>query len=176
MFGVKNRQPTPEEKKLIQDYKRMIFEGFASALERNVPKHIAGLLVDEEFGADILREAKKNGLTFAMPVEKSGQEEFDFEYGANYPRHIEEFDPSFVKVLVRFNPAADTIMNQRQLKRLKELIDYLKQKQRLFLFELIVPPTPKQLADFGGSKETYDQALRPELMVESMKLIQDAGI
>lgn len=176
MFGIKNRQPTPEEKRLIQDYKRMIFEGFASALERNVPKRIAGLLVDEEFGADILREAKKNGLTFAMPVEKSGQEEFDFEYGANYPRHIEEFDPSFVKVLVRFNPAANEIMNQRQLKRLKELSDYLKQKQRLFLFELIVPPTPKQLADFGGSKETYDQALRPELMVESMKLIQDTGI
>ena len=161
MFDIKNRQPTPDEKKLIQDYKRMIFEGFTSALERNVPKHIAGLLVDEEFGADILREAKKTGLTFAMPVEKSGQEEFDFEYGTNYPRHIEDFDPSFVKVLVRFNPAADAIINQRQLKRLKELSDYLKQKQRLFLFELIVPPTPKQLADFGGSKRDIRSSIKP---------------
>ncbi len=176
MFDIKNRQPTADEKRLIQDYKRMIFEGFTLALESHVPKNIAGLLVDEEYGADILREAKRKGLTFAMPVEKSGQEEFDFDYGVNYARHIEEFNPTFVKVLVRFNPAGDATMNQRQLRRLKELSDYLKQKKKPFLFELIVPPTPKQLAELGGSKEAYDQTLRPELMVESMKLIQNAGV
>jgi myo-inositol catabolism protein IolC len=176
MFEIKNRQPTSGEKKQIEEYKKIIFEGFKLSLKMNVPKKIAGLLVDEEFGSDVLREAKKNGLTFAMPVEKSGQEEFDFDYGENFAKHIEEFDPSFVKVLVRYNPENDVTLNKRQLQRLKTLSDYLAQKKRAFLFELIVPSLPAQLAKLGGSKEKYDQDLRPKLMVESIKEIQAAGV
>jgi myo-inositol catabolism protein IolC len=176
LFGIKNRKPTNAEKKEIEEYKRTIFLGFRQAVEKSVPREIAGLLVDEEFGADILREAKKNGFTFAMPVEKSGQDEFDFEYGNDYAKHIEEFDPTFVKVLVRYNPAGDKVGNQRQLQRLKTLSDYLNRKSKPFLFELIVPATAQQLADAKGSKETYDQAIRPKLMVESLKEIQDAGV
>jgi 5-dehydro-2-deoxygluconokinase len=176
LFGIKNRQPTAEEKKQIEDYKRMIFEGFTQALQKKVPKEIAGLLVDEEYGASILREAKKRGLTFAMPVEKSGQDEFDFEYGDDFSKHIVEFDPVLVKVLVRFNPASDKTMNQRQLQRLKKLSDYLHQNNKPFLFELIVPATAEQLAASNGSKETYDRMVRPKLMVESMKAIQGFGV
>ena len=176
MFEIKNRQPTSEEKKQIEDYKKIIFEGFKLSIKKNVPKEIAGLLVDEEFGGAVLREAKKEGLTFAMPVEKSGQEEFDFEYGENYGKHIEEFDPSFVKVLVRYNPESDATLNKRQLQRLKKLSDYLAQKKKPFLFELIVPALPSQLSKLGGSKETYDKELRPKLMVESLKEIQAAGV
>jgi myo-inositol catabolism protein IolC len=176
LFGIKDRLPTPEEKKQIEDYKKMIFEGFTLAVKKRVPKEIAGLLVDEEFGANTLREAKKNGLTFAMPVEKSGQEEFDFEYGENYTKHIEDFDPTFVKVLVRYNPASDATLNQRQLQRLKKLSDYLHKTNKPFLFELIVPATPQQLTELNGSKEAYDKEMRPKLMVESMKEIQAAGV
>jgi 5-dehydro-2-deoxygluconokinase len=176
MFGIKNRQPTAEEKKQIEDYKKIIFEGFKLSLKTKVPKEIAGLLVDEEFGSSVLREAKKDGLTFAMPVEKSGQDEFDFDYGENFAMHIEEFDPSYVKVLVRYNPESDSTLNKRQLQRLKKLSDYLAQKKRAFLFELIVPAIPAQLEKLGGSKEKYDQELRPKLMVESLKEIQDAGV
>jgi len=176
MFEIKNRQPTPEEKRQITDYKKMIFEGFKIALKKGVPREIAGLLVDEEFGTDVLREAKKNGLTFAMPVEKSGQEEFDFEYGEKYPKHIKEFDPTLVKVLVRYNPKGDTIMNKRQLQRLKNLSDYLQSIKKPFLFELLVPPTPKQLSESGESKETYDREMRPKLMVEALRQIQDGRI
>jgi myo-inositol catabolism protein IolC len=176
MFGIKSRQPTPEEKKQIGDYKKMVFEGFKLAVKTNVPKKIAGLLVDEEFGSSVLRDAKKEGLTFAMPVEKSGQDEFDFDYGENFTKHIEDFDPSFVKVLVRYNPEGDAVMNKRQLERLKKLSDYLQKAKRAFLFELIVPATAAQLAKLGGSKEKYDQELRPQLMVGSIKAIQDAGV
>ncbi len=176
MFGIKGRQPTPEEKRQIEDYKKIIFEGFRLATKKKVPKDIAGLLVDEEFGTDVLREAKKDDLMFAMPVEKSGQEEFDFDYGEDFAKHIEEFDPTFVKVLVRYNPEGDVEMNKRQLGRLKILSDYLTQKNRPFLFELIVPSTTAQLAKLGGSKEKYDQELRPKLMVDSIKEIQAAGV
>ncbi len=176
MFGIKGRQPTPEEKRQIEDYKKIIFEGFRLATKKKVPKDIAGLLVDEEFGTGVLCEAKKDGLMFAMPVEKSGQDEFDFDYGDNFAKHIEEFDPTFVKVLVRYNPEGDAGMNKRQLLRLKKLSDYLAQKKRPFLFELIVPSTTEQLAKLGGSKQKYDQELRPKLMVESIKEIQAAGV
>ena len=176
MFEIKNRQPTAEEKKQIEDYKKIVFEGFKLSLKKNVPKEIAGLLVDEEFGSSVLREAKKEGLTFAMPVEKSGQEEFDFDYGENFAKHIEEFDPTYVKVLVRYNPQSDEALNKRQLKRLKKLSDYLTKSKRAFLFELIVPSLPAQLTKLGGSKEKYDQELRPKLMVESIKEIQEAGV
>jgi myo-inositol catabolism protein IolC len=176
MFEIKNRQPTAEEKKRIEDYKKIIFEGFKLSFKKNVPKEIAGLLVDEEFGSGVLREAKKEGLTFAMPVEKSGQEEFDFDYGENFAKHIEEFDPSFVKVLVRYNPESDATLNSRQLKRLKKLSDYLAKTKRPFLFELIVPATPAQLSKLGGSKVKYDQELRPKLMVTTIKEIQEEGV
>jgi hypothetical protein len=47
------------------------------------------------------------GVPLAMPVEKSGQDEFDFEFGSDFGRHIEAFDPTFAKVLVRYNPEGD---------------------------------------------------------------------
>jgi myo-inositol catabolism protein IolC len=176
LFGIKNRQPTSEEQKQIEEYKKIIFTGFRSALDIGVPKGIAGLLVDEAFGSEILQEANKSGFTFAMPVEKSGQDEFDFEYGDKYTEHIRQFNPTFVKVLVRYNPDSDQAVNKLQLLRLKKLSDYLLQINKPFLFELIVPSTAKQLTEAGGAKEKYDQAIRPKLMVKSLAEIQAAGI
>jgi myo-inositol catabolism protein IolC len=57
------------------------------------------------------------GLKLAIPVEKSGQNEFDFEYGDDFGAHIENFDPDYAKVLVRFNPEDDGAVNERQLER-----------------------------------------------------------
>ena len=51
------------------------------AVEQGAEAGATGVLVDEQFGGDIPAEAKEAGLVLAMPVEKSGQEEFDFQYG-----------------------------------------------------------------------------------------------
>lgn len=176
LFGIKGRPPTADEKKQISEAKQIIFEGFKAATKKKVPKDIAGLLVDEEFGSAILKEAKKEGFNFAMPAEKSGQDEFDFEYGNQYAKHIEEYNPTYLKVLVRYNPESYAALNKRQLERLKVLSDYLAKTKRPFLFELIVAATPAQLASVGGSKEKYDLELRPKLMCEAIKQIQDAGV
>jgi myo-inositol catabolism protein IolC len=176
LFGIKGRTPTAEEKQQIEEAKRIIFDGFKLALKKKVPKDIAGLLVDEEFGSSVLKEAKKEGFNFAMPAEKSGQDEFDFEYGDQFPKHIESFNPTFLKVLVRYNPESEVVLNKRQLERLKKLSDYLAKTKRPFLFELIVPATPAQLAKVGGIKAAYDTELRPHLMCESLKQIQDGGV
>ena len=68
-----------------------------------------------------------------------GQEEFDFEYGDDFPAHIEKFNPDFSKVLVRYNPDADATLNKEQAGRLKRLGDWLHETDRKFLFELLVP-------------------------------------
>jgi myo-inositol catabolism protein IolC len=175
MFGIEG-DPTPEQTDTISDGKRLIFEGMLKAVERGAEAGATGVLVDEQFGSDIPRRGKEAGLTLAMPVEKSGQDEFDFEYGAQFPDHILSFDPAFSKVLVRYNPDGDAELNQRQLSRLKELSDWLHANDRKFLFELLVPAEPPQLEAVGGDTERYDAELRPELMRRAIEHIQDFGI
>ncbi|MGH2698852.1 MAG: 2-deoxy-5-keto-D-gluconate 6-phosphate aldolase domain-containing protein [Actinomycetota bacterium] len=175
MFGIKG-DPTAEETETISDAKSVIAEGFHRAVDKGAPKEAAGLLVDEQFGADIARNAKKEGLLFAMPVEKSGQDEFDFQYGDDFGKHIEEFDPSFVKVLVRYNPDGDAAMNERQAGRLKRLCDWLHDNDRTFLFELLVPAEDAQLESVGGDADRYDKELRADLMVRTIEELHAAGI
>jgi myo-inositol catabolism protein IolC len=168
--------PTPEETARIADAKRVIFDGLNLAVLEGAPIANAGLLVDEQFGAEVARTAKASGYTLAMPVEKSGQSEFDFEYGVDFGQHIEAFDPAYAKVLVRYNPDGDSAMNLRQLTRLAELSSWLREHGRRLLFELLVPAEPAQLAKVGGDCELYDLELRPELTVRAIAEAQAAGV
>src|SRR6202035_1007491 len=139
MFGWKGTL-TPEQTAEVAATKQVIYDGFKAALAAGVQKEKAGILVDEQFGAAILRDAAKHGYCTACPAEKSGQDEFDFEYGEEFAKHIEMFNPTFCKVLVRFNPEGDKTLNQRQATRLKRLSDYLHGKGKsMFMFELLVP-------------------------------------
>jgi myo-inositol catabolism protein IolC len=175
MFGIEG-EPTSEQIETISDAKRLIFEGMLEAVNRGAEAGATGVLVDEQFGSDIPQRARERGLKLSMPVEKSGQDEFDFDYGDEFAAHIEEFDPDFSKVLVRLNPDADPEMNQRQLERLKRLADWLHENDRKFLFELLVPATEGQLASVEGDTDRYDAELRPALMREAIQQIQSAGI
>jgi 5-dehydro-2-deoxygluconokinase len=176
MFGWSGSLSAEQTAK-IAAMKQVIYDGLKEALAGGVPPAKAGILVDEQFGADILRDAAKRGYITACPAEKSGQDEFDFEYGDDFGRHIKAFQPTFCKVLVRYNPEGDSAMNRRQSERLKRLSDYLRaDKSSRFMFELLVPAAPSQLERFGGNKKDYDRELRPELMVQSIRELQDAGI
>jgi myo-inositol catabolism protein IolC len=176
MFGIEG-DPTPEQTEKIADAKHLIFEGMLKAVDRGAEAGATGVLVDEQFGSDIPERAPERGLKLAMPVEKSGQNEFDFEYGADFGAHIEKYELDFSKVLVRYNPDdPDTEMNQRQLGRLKELSDWLHERDRKFLFELLVPATDEQLKSVDGHSDRYDAELRPELMRRAIEDCQEAGI
>jgi myo-inositol catabolism protein IolC len=175
MFGIEG-DPTPDETETITDAKRLVFEGMEKAVERGVDASAAGVLIDEQFGGDVPRLAREHGLSLAMPVEKSGLDEFDFQYGSDFGKHILEFDPQFSKVLVRLNPDGDPEMNERQLGRLKELADWLHDNDRKFLFELLVPAEKAQLESVGGDTDRYDAELRPELMRRAIEQIQDFGV
>jgi myo-inositol catabolism protein IolC len=176
MFGIEG-DPTPEETAKIVDAKHLIYEGMEVAVTRGLDASATGVLVDEQFGGDIPEEARREGLKLSMPVEKSGQNEFDFQYGADFGAHILTFDPDFSKVLVRYNSDdPDVDMNRQQLGRLKELADWLHDNGRKFLFELLVPATEAQLASVGGDTDRYDAELRPELMRRAIQDCQNFGV
>jgi 5-dehydro-2-deoxygluconokinase len=137
--------------------KQVIYDISKAALARGVPKDMAGILVDEQFSAVILRDAAAQGFITACPAEKSGQEEFDFQYGEDFAQHIEgitacpaeksgqeEFDfqygedfaqhiegfrPTLCKVLVCYNPKGDRALNKRQRDRLTKIVRLSARKQ-----------------------------------------------
>jgi len=177
MFGWKG-ELSPQQTAEIAAAKRVIYDAFQAAVHAGVPKEKAGILVDEEFGAAILRDAVAEGYTTAYPAEKSGQDEFDFEYGDDFGKHIEAFHPTFCKVLVRYNPEGDQSLNRRQSARLKRLSNYLhsNESRSRFMFELLVPAEKAQLDRLKGAKKAYDLALRPQLMVQAIQQLQDGEV
>jgi len=175
MFGWKGTL-SPEQTAEIATAKQVIYDGLKAAMASGVPQERAGILVDEQFGAAILQDAVKNGYITAVSAEKSGQDEFDFEYGEDFAQHIEAFHPTFCKVLVRYNPAGDKSTNTRQAERLQRLSDYLHRTNRKYMFELLVPATSDQLQQVGGDRKRYDLERRPALMVSAIKDLQEKGV
>jgi 5-dehydro-2-deoxygluconokinase len=175
MFGWQEPLST-EQTAEIAAAKQVIYDGFKAVVADGVPRDRAGILVDEQFGAAILRDARKQGFLTACPAEKSGQDEFEFEYGPDFARHIEQSNSTFCKVLVRYNPGAYKECKRRQAARLRQLSDYLHISGRLYMFELLVPPQPAQLQRLGNDKKAYDLQLRPTLMVQAIHELQDSGV
>jgi myo-inositol catabolism protein IolC len=167
---------TADQHQAVAASKQLIYDGFRQTLGNEVPIRCAAILVDEEFGADILHDAITHGYVTALATEKSGSNEFEFEYGAAFAQHIEAFGPTFAKVLVRYNPENDTALNRRQTVRLKQLSDYCRAADQLFMFELLVPATKAQMDRVQADKLAYDLRIRPGLMLQAIRMLQDAGV
>jgi myo-inositol catabolism protein IolC len=174
-FGIQG-EPDAEQTAIIADAKHLIFEGMLQAVGAGADPSVTGVLVDEQFGSTVPAETHEKGLKLAMPAERSGQNMFDFQYGDDFGEHILAFNPDFTKVLVRYNPEGDLAENRVQLVKLKRLSDWLKQHERKFLFEMLVPAEDAQLQAVGGDTNRYDAELRPELMRRAIAEIQDTGI
>lgn len=176
MFGFSDKDLTSEQVAILEDYKHLVYEGFLSALKMGVAKESVAILVDEQFGAKIQQEAKVLGVRRILPVEKSGQDEFDFEYGQDFGLHIERFRPDYVKVLVRYNSDSDKELNNRQMAKLKIINDFCHQNNYQFLFELLAIPTSEQLTSCFGSLEEYEKTLQGKVMQASIKELHAGGI
>ncbi len=174
-FGI-DGEPDSEQTAIIADAKHLIFEGMLQAVAAGADPAVTGVLVDEQFGSTVPAEAHERGLKLAMPAERSGQPTFDFQYGDDFGKHIEKFNPDYTKVLVRYNPDGNAAANSEQLAKLLRLSDWLAHNDRKFLFELLVPAEDAQLQSVGGDTDRYDAELRPELMRRAIADIQDAGI
>lgn len=172
-FDIYNLQNDQIQK--VKDAKKIVYEGFEKALA-TIPKDTAAILVDEQFGSEILHDAKGKGYITIVTTEKSGQNIFDFEYGEQFGEHIREFQPTFVKALLRYNVDADGDTNAIQRQRIKTLSDFCTEHAYKFLMEPLVPPTDEQLARVMNDKNRYDSEIRPSLTVQMVKEFQESGI
>ena len=64
---------------------------------------------------------REAGVHHRLPRGEERARRIRFEYGPDFARHIEEFNPTFCKVLVRYNPDGDDGLNRHQADRLKQL-------------------------------------------------------
>ena len=167
---------TADQREAVTDSKEVIYDGFREAVGRAVPAASAGIVVDEEFGADILRDASSDGYVTVLSIERSGSAEFEFEYGAEFASHIAAFEPTFAKALVRYNPEGDAALNERQIARLKQLSDHCRAVGQRLMVELLVPPTTAQRNRADAFETTYDLLMRPALVLQAMRTLQDAGV
>src|SRR5258708_8017337 len=67
-------------------------------------------------------------------------------------------------------------MNERKTARLLRLAEWLDEHPRKFLVELLVRAERAQLERVGGSEGRYDVELRPQLMMETILQLQNAGV
>jgi len=176
LLGAAGEDLTPQQLEKAKEIKAMIYAGFEKAIAAGVPKAKAGMLLDEEMGEAALMDAKAKGYLVTCPAEKSGQDEFDFEYGPTWKEHIQKIDPTFCKVLVRYNPENDAEANKRQATKLKELGIFLKSIDKGYLIEPLVPATKTQMEEVGDDQAKYDLEIRPKLMVRMIQQLQNFGI
>ncbi len=176
LLGIRGRQADSGEVEKLTAYKRVIYDGFLEALDQNVPAETAAILVDQKYGEELLADANNRGITTCTSVEKSGQAEFDFEFGKDFGRRLKDASPTFAKALVRYNPDGDSQMNETQRLRLNVLSDHAHSAGYKFMFELLVSPTEGQLESVGTDPSAYDLNVRPQLTVRAIQELQDAGV
>lgn len=155
--------------------KLLVYEGLLAS-RPSLGDGVPGVLVDEDLGAEVQEHAHDDGVTLAIPVEKSGEKVFQLEYGDATEAHVGHIAPDYVKVLVRMNPADDPDTTRLQLTRLGELSSWLHSISLPFLYELLVPATDDQLASVGGDSDAYDREVRPGLVVDVIRANQSAGV
>ena len=173
-FGVE-AEPTPTEAADARLLKRITWGGLRTAISGGLPVERAGALVDPTYGRDVIEEARDLGVRFAIPVEESGRDEFAFEV-RDWRERLDALDPAWAKVLVRYHPGRDAAMNARQRDALREVSARCSETGRGFMVELLIPPTPDDLAAVAGDRSRYDREIRPAHVVDAMRELQAAGV
>lgn len=189
MFGIENRKPTSYEARQIIEIKKIIYEAFKKTVSSDVSKEEAAILVDEQYGNEILQDARNNGFITCLTTEKSGQKEFTFEFGKDFGKHIGKYKPTFAKALIRYNPKDEEQSKIKQQKNLKILSDFCHKNNYKFLLEVLIPPrsntseeSPSQhlrgdrRAPRRLTLKRYDKEIRPKLAVNVIEELQNAGI
>jgi myo-inositol catabolism protein IolC len=133
------------------------------------------VLVDEHLGSAVARRAKQDGFVLAMPIEKSGTQLFELEYGEEFAAHVEKCDPDFIKVLIRYNPADDDSTRVTQIERLARISQWAQEVDRQWLVELLIPPTVQQLAQYEDQYH-FDGRARPTLTAEALTAMREGGV
>ena len=152
-FGITG-EPTAADHHHARVAKALIFDGIVQAIEIGIPSGQPAVLVDEEYGADVIARARSPGIPTGVPVEASGNALLQFEHGDDgFGAVLERVDPTYAKVLVRYNPDDDPNDNRLQRVRLAMLQRWVQDHGRQWMLELLVPATPEQMNRCGGDAE-----------------------
>lgn len=175
LFSVKGDQPTSDQVAAMEGAKALIYRGLVRTSAR-VPVGHAGVLVDERYGQAVIDASRRAAITLAIPIEHSGREWFELEWGDRWREHVRRVRPDYAKVLVRDNPDYDANDRRAQLSRLRAVSDALHQEGMPLLYELLVPATSEQLSSAGGDAYAYDRDVRPALVTQVIADNQSAGV
>lgn len=129
--------PKPSIQKQIIALKKVIFDGFLKALPKVAAHGDCGILVDEEFGSDILDRAKKMGLIHAVSTETSGGSTFDFVHKKGFGRALLKQDPTYAKALVNYT-IGDTELNEEKMAKLHTLSEFCDEEGIPLMLEPLV--------------------------------------
>jgi myo-inositol catabolism protein IolC len=170
--------PTDAQAARIRADKKLVYEALVAAASSRLPDAAqAGILVDEEYGAEVAELAAASGglINLSMPIEASGKDWFEFAYGDKWQQHAESFGADHAKVLIRDNPAFAAADRLAQAQHLAEVSTWAAARRKQLIIELLVPATDDDLASVDGDKARYDDELRPKLTLETITYLQDNG-
>ncbi|MBD3366340.1 DUF2090 domain-containing protein [candidate division WWE3 bacterium] len=159
-------EPDEKQTQQIKDLKQLIFQAFLQVQQNDKHPQELGILVDEQYGKEIVDKANEKGIPVASGVEASGHDVLHFEYGRKFGKHVKKLDPDYVKVLVRYHPE-NPKGNKTQIKRLKKLSKFCKKVNKPLLLELLVPPTKEE-----KELDHYDTQIRPQKTAKAIKELE----
>ena len=154
-----HNQPTSR----ITEFKSLVFEGFKKvATER--PDLPLALLVDPQYGADILQDSAYASYSVGAPIEQAGSYPVEWLCGAELHEHLLG-RPSewFIKVLWHYHPDLPATEKERQLIQLKRLEEICQLLDRRLMLELILPAHLSQdgNAMAAAIDEVYEAQITP---------------
>jgi myo-inositol catabolism protein IolC len=167
--------PTPEQHAAMVAAKGVVVDALLAAAPEVSPGS-AVLLIDHEYGGDLVAKAQAGGVRVAMPVEVSGQRELRYLCDGHPDRIVVSYQPDYVKVLIRYNPGGDAAMNARQRARLSGLARLLDGRPQQLMLELLVPPEEAQLAAVANDRGRFDREVRAGLTAIAIGEIAGDGL
>jgi myo-inositol catabolism protein IolC len=178
LYGLKGPVSSVQAARISAD-KLLVYEALLEAVPQLPAGVQAGILVDEQYGASVAELAARSeraAVSLAMPIEKSGQEWFEFAYDDDWVAHAEFFATDHVKILVRDNPGFEPSRRERQAAKVAQVSLWAASNDRSLIIELLVPATDADTAAVDGDSVRYDQELRPGHTVAAIEYLQDQGV
>ncbi len=120
--------------------KMIIWEAVQLAFDEASEAGTPGILVDEEFGSQIIAEAKTKNVVHIVSTENSGAA-LEFIHGDKFGEALLEVKPTYAKVLVHYNVGEEEV-NAPQREKMKRLADFCIENNIPLMLEVLTKATP----------------------------------